>query len=184
MITTPSKTAVTLAATLTLALGLGACSGPAPEATQPVGTASTAPAETAPASAKTNTTPKIGTPVVDGDVEFVVNSVKCTTDPMKDGNYSPLDPDGQFCKVNVSATALKNIGMFLGDITITTAQIDGEVTPDVGAMMYAGALKADYIKKGQKLTGNVVFDIATDDSVATVLLKENAMSAGVAVPVN
>lgn len=102
---------------------------------------------------------------------------------MSDGNYSPLAPKGQFCKVNISVTALDDIGMFLGDVTITTANISGEVEPSIGAMMYAGTLNSDYIKKGQTLTGDVVFDIAVDDSVKTVLLKKSALTEGVVVPV-
>lgn len=130
-----------------------------------------------------DTVPGIGDTVTDGDIDFVVNSVTCSTDPMEDGNYDPLPPKGQFCKVNVSATATSDVGMFLGDITITTAQISGEVDPAVGAMMYDGTLNADYINEGQTLTGDVVFDIAVDDSVETVLLKENPMSNGVVVTV-
>lgn len=63
-------------------------------------------------------------------------------------------------------------------------QRSGEVTPDVGAMMYAGTLNADYISEGQTLRGDVVFDIAADDSVATVLVKASPLTEGVVVPVN
>lgn len=164
---------VTLSAIAALALLLVGCSPSASEDTTPE----------SPKPVEVEEAPGVGVPLVDGDVEFVVNSVECSTEPMSDGNYAPLPPKGQFCKVNVDATALADIGMFLGDITITTAQINGEVTPAVGAMMYAGSLTADYISEGQTLTGNVVFDIAADDAVATVLLKANPMTEGVVVPV-
>lgn len=166
-----TRISITAAAAALLMISLTACSTSS-------GSTSGAPGEAPEAVA-----PTIGVAVIDGDVEFVVNSVTCTEEPMDDGNFAPLAPDGQYCKVNVSATALDDIGMFLGDITITTAQISGEVTEDIAAMMYAGALKADYIDEGQTLTGDVVFDIAKDDSVATVLLKENPLSKGVVVPV-
>lgn len=135
------------------------------------------------AAAQVEKVPGIGDTVTDGDIEFVVNSVTCSTDPMQDETYAALPPTGQFCKVNVSATATKDIGMFLGNISITTAQLSDEVSPAVGAMMYEGTLRPDYIDNGQTLTGDVVFDIAVDDSVATVLLKKNAMSDGVVVTV-
>lgn len=127
--------------------------------------------------------PAIGVPVTDGDIEFVVNSVTYTDAPMEDGNYAPLAPKGRFAKVNVSATALAEVGMYLGDITVTTAQVPGEVTPAVGAMMYDGTLNPDYMHKGQTLRGDVVFDIAEGDTVTSVLLKANPMSEGVTVPV-
>jgi hypothetical protein len=126
--------------------------------------------------------PAIGVPVVDDGLQFVVNSVACSTEPMTDDTWAPLEPNGQFCKVNVSVTALTNIGMYLGDITITTAQVSGEIEPAIGAMMYEGTLNADYISNGQTLTGDVVFDIAVDDSVETVVLKKTALSDGISVP--
>ena len=122
-------------------------------------------------------------PVQDGEIEFVVHSVSCTTDAMSDDTFAPLPPSGQFCKVNVSATALANIGMYLGKITISTVNGDKDLTPPVGAMKYAGTLTADYIDKGQTLEGDVVFDIAIDDAVASVTLRENALTDGVTVPV-
>ncbi|GAA1967040.1 DUF4352 domain-containing protein [Microbacterium deminutum] len=166
-----------LPARLLVVLGLGlaltGCAGAG--VTNEGASSSAAPQEAAPA---------IGVPVTDGDIEYTVNSVTCTEQPMDDGNYDPLPPDGQYCKVNVAATANANVGMFLGEITITTAQINGEVKPDVAAMLYAGTLQPDYIKKGQTLTGDVVFDIAKDDSVKTVALKETPLSEGVVVPVD
>lgn len=127
--------------------------------------------------------PGIGTPVTDGAIEYVVNSVTCSTDPMEDDTFAALAPSGQFCKVNVSATALSNIGMFLGVITVSTTS-EAEVTPAVGAMMYEGTLQADFIDEGQTLTGDVVFDIPVDDSITSILLKENGLTDGVTVVVD
>lgn len=127
--------------------------------------------------------PAIGAPVRDGDIEFVVNSVSCTTEPMSDDTFAPLAPSGQFCKINVSATALAEIGMYLGKITIDTVGGDEGVSPAPGATMYAGTLSADYIDAGQTLQGDVVFDVALDDSVASVVLRENPLTEGVRVPV-
>lgn len=137
----------------------------------------------APTEEETSAPAGIGTAVTDGDVEFVVNSVTCSTDPMDDDQFAPLTPSGQFCRVNVSATALDDIGMFLGKITASTSS-EADVSPSVGAMMYAGTLSADYIEKGQTLTGDVVFDIPVEDTITSVLLRESALTEGVTVPVS
>ena len=185
------KRAGLIAVAVLAALGMAGCAGApdspaaAPATSSPADAPSTATSQAAPeTSAPVEQEPAIGVPVVDDNVQFVVNSIKCSTEPMDDDKYAPLKPKkGEFCKVNVSATALSNIGMYLGEVTITTDKA-GDVSPSVGAMMYAGTLRADYIDKGQTLKGDVVFDVAKGDKITAVLVKKTALSDGISIPVS
>jgi len=114
--------------------------------------------------------PKLGQPVVAGDLEFTLASYKCGV-TVKDLTGETLKPQGQFCKLEV---AIKNVGKseaLLTDDAVKLLGAEGvEYSSSSDTWFVKDALKFETVNPGNTVKGVVYFDVPKDaaPSVAAV----------------
>lgn len=149
-------------------VGSDSAAEPAPEETE---------AEPPPAAAG------IGTPVRDGQFEFVVNSVECGVPQIGSADFG-VTAQGQFCLVNLSVT---NVGdepqSFFGDAQRLFNEAGQEYGASAEAAIYLPEANSLFqeINPGNQLVGVVVFDIPADAVPFRIELHDSAFSGGVEV---
>ncbi|MBB3086667.1 DUF4352 domain-containing protein [Geodermatophilus sabuli] len=149
------------------------------------GAAADAPAEAsadAPAEAPANV-PGIGQPAADGDFNFVVNGVDCSTTQI--GNeFLNTKAQGQFCVVDLT---ISNIGdeaqSFFGDNAKLFNAQGQEFSADTEAAIYLEESSSLYeeINPGNTLNSKVVFDVPAGTTPASIELHDSMFSGGVTV---
>jgi uncharacterized protein DUF4352 len=158
-----------------------------------------APATTAPADKPASDKPKesaapkaeakIGEPVKDGELRFVVNSVKCGTTRVGD-QYFGAKAQGQFCMVKMK---VKNISdgptTFEGDNQTLINTKGQESSADTEAMLYITDENQTFLEEinpGNQVKGTLVFDIPKKSQPDKLLLKAGVLgfSEGVIVKVS
>lgn len=127
--------------------------------------------------------PAPGVPVSDGDVEFVLRSVRCglLAVPEETAEY---EADGRFCLVMVTA---RNRGdaVFRLDLGQQRAyQSDGtEFEPDAEVTEAASAPAfLDDIAPGGSATGALVFDLPVGEKIDEVQLRASETTGGARIP--
>jgi hypothetical protein len=154
--------------------------------------ATTAPADK-PASDKPNESAapkaeaKIGEPVKDGELRFVVNSVKCGATRVGD-QYLGAKAQGQFCMVNMK---VKNISdgptTFDGDNQTLINQKGQQFSADTEAMLYINDENQTFLEEinpGNQVKGTLVFDIPKKSKPDKLLLKAGVLGFSEGVIVN
>ncbi|MGK5170480.1 DUF4352 domain-containing protein [Geodermatophilus sp. CPCC 205761] len=148
------------------------------------GAAAEAPeAPAAPAAPAEPAAPGIGQPAADGDFNFVVNGVDCSSTEI--GNeFLNTTAQGQFCIVDLTIT---NIGdeaqSFLGgNATLFNAQ-GQEFSSDSEAAIYLDDSSSLYeeINPGNTLSSKVVFDVPAGTVPSSIELHDSMLSGGVTV---
>jgi Domain of unknown function (DUF4352) len=127
--------------------------------------------------------PGIGEAAADGDFNFVVNGVDCSTTEI--GNqYLGTTAQGQFCIVDLTIT---NIGdeaqSFFGDNATLFNAAGQEFSADSEAAIYLEDSSSLYeeINPGNSLNSKVVFDVPAGTTPASIELHDSAFSGGVTV---
>lgn len=129
----------------------------------------------------------IGTPVRDGNFEFVVKSVKCGQ--TKVGNeLLGKQAQGQFCMVAMTVQNIKSDPQPFSVIDQRAFGPDGaEHAADGEAAIYVNegtpGTFIDPINPGNAVTGTVVFDIPAGGKIAELELHDSPFSNGVRVKV-
>lgn len=143
----------------------GQTTAPAVETTAAETTA--APATTAaqePAGAK------LGTPVTSGDLEFTLSTFSCGVSVNSLG--AKLEPQGQFCLLEVS---VKNVGKkeaMLSDGDITLVDAAGlEFSASSDTLFVDGVLMFEMINPGNTVTGKVYYDVPKGVAPTTAQVK-------------
>ena len=131
---------------------------------------------------------KIGDRVTDGELRFVVNSVKCGASRIGD-QYLNTKAQGQFCLVKIK---VKNISdgptTFDGDNQTLINTKGQDFSADTEAMFYANDDNQTFLEEinpGNQVTGTLVFDIPKKSKPDHMLLKAGVFgfSDGVTVDV-
>ncbi len=146
------------------------------------GAAVEAPVE-APAAPAEPAAPGIGQPAADGDFNFVVNGVDCSSTEI--GNeFLNTTAQGQFCIVDLTITNIGNEAQsFLGgNATLFNAQ-GQEFSSDSEAAIYLEDSSSLYeeINPGNTLASKVVFDVPAGTVPSSIELHDSMLSGGVTV---
>lgn len=130
---------------------------------------------------------KIGQPARDGKFEFVVNSIKCGETSLSDsfGNVEAT-AQGQFCRVNVSVKNISTVPYSFEETAQYLYGPDGsKYSLSTEATIWAQPSDQDPwgndINPGNKLTGDLMFDIPKGTTPATAELHDSSASGGVKV---
>jgi hypothetical protein len=132
---------------------------------------------------------KIGEPVTDGELRFVVNSVKCGATRVGD-EYFGAKAQGQFCLVRMK---VKNISdaptTFDGDNQTLINKKGQEFSADTEAMFSVNDDNQTFLEEinpDNQVTGTLVFDIPKKTKPDKLLLKAGVFgfSEGVTVDVS
>jgi hypothetical protein len=127
--------------------------------------------------------PAPGVPVADGDVEFVLRSVRCGL-PAVPEDTAEYQADGRYCLVMVTARNRGETATTL-DLGLQRAyEADGtEHTPnaEVSEAASAPAFLGD-IAPGSSVTGTLVFDVDTGAKINAVKLRGADATKGVRIP--
>lgn len=112
----------------------------------------------------------LGTPVTSGDLEFTLSTFKCGVSVSSLG--SKVEPQGQFCVLEVT---VKNVGKkeaFLsdGDITLVGAN-ELEFSASSDTFFVEGVLMFETINPGNKVAGKVYYDVPQDVVPTTAQIK-------------
>ena len=137
----------------------------------------TAPKDVAPKTTAPKTTApqppagaKLGTPVTSGDLEFTLSKFTCGVSVTSLG--SKLEPQGQFCLVEVS---VKNVGKkeaLLSDGDISLVDANGlEYSASSETLFVEGVLMFETINPGNKVAGLVYYDVPQDVKPTTATIK-------------
>lgn len=150
-------------------------------------TESSAPSESATSEAPQASGPGIGDPAADGKFTFTVTKVKCGVKQVG-SQYVNEKAKGQFCLVTMN---VKNTGdeaqTFDAGSQEGTVNGGATVKADGTASLYAnkdGDTFLEQINPGNQLSGVViVYDIAKNQKLETVILHDSPFSGGVSVSV-
>ncbi|MFL6130498.1 MAG: DUF4352 domain-containing protein, partial [Mycobacteriales bacterium] len=128
------------------------------------------------------TGPQLGQPVRDGQLEFVVRSVRCGVGQLGSGTLSSL-PDGQYCLLRVDVTNVKDQSRRLYEPVQKLRDSAGEKhAADFGARLYFPEQTLwDEIPPGELVSGTMVFDIPADRQAVALELHDGIASGGVVV---
>jgi hypothetical protein len=146
------------------------------------------PAEEPPTTEEPEPEAKIGDRVTDGELRFVVRSVKRGATRVGD-QYLNTKAQGQFCLVKIK---VKNISdgptTFHGDNQTLINTKGQDFSADTEAMFYANDDNQTFLEEinpGNQVTGTLVFDIPKKNKPDHMLLKAGVFgfSEGVAVDV-
>ncbi|MCO7272450.1 MULTISPECIES: DUF4190 domain-containing protein [Cellulosimicrobium] len=126
--------------------------------------------------------PAVGTPVRDGDFEFVVGGMECGVMRVGDDYFSET-PQGQYCIVSLTVT---NVGdsaqTFFGSNQYTVNAAGQEYSADDVAGLYLGDDVQSWIEPvnpGNSISPRVVFDVPLDGAPVSIELHDSAFSGGV-----
>jgi len=150
----------------------------APTSEKPAAAATTKPAPVKPKA------PGIGSPVRDGQFEFVVKSQKCGVAQVG-GEFLNKTAQGQFCLVTM---VVKNIGdeprTFDDSNQVGYNAAGAKYSADGAASLYANENNETFLNEinpGNQVTGTVVFDIPKGGKIARLELHDSPFSGGVEV---
>lgn len=153
----------------------------------PATTAPPASDEPAPKESAAKPEAKIGEPVKDGELRFVVSSVKCGATRVGD-QYLGAKAQGQFCMVNMK---VKNISdgptTFDGDNQTLINTKGQESSADTEAMLYINDENQTFLEEinpGNQVKGTLVFDIPKKSKPDKLLLKAGVLGFSEGVIVN
>lgn len=144
----------------------------------------TASASTPTAAAEAEPAPAtIGTPVRDGDFEFVVQSVQPGQTKIG-GDILNTKAQGEFVVVTIKVTNSSNEAQsFFGSNIKARDAANREFEADSTAAIYLPDSKSLYEKlnPGNSVTGQLVFDVPAGTKLSTLELHDSAFSDGVLV---
>lgn len=161
------------------------------------GPASSAPASSAPPAttaapkpAPTSATPpppaaaRLGSPVRDGKFEFVVSKVDCGKSTLGSGGLTKK-AQGQFCLVALTVTNVGNESQYLDASSQKAMDAQGrQFSPDTAAAIYLGDQGNTFLNQinpGNKVDGQLVFDVPKDVKITKLQLHDSPFSGGVSV---
>ncbi|GIL31721.1 Mpr protein [Actinocatenispora comari] len=129
-------------------------------------------------------TAKLGTPVRDGNFEFVVQKVKCGVPHIGSADFGK-SAQGQFCLVTMTVQNIKSEPQTFDSSNQYAYDKQGsKLDADSDADMYLNQVDSTFlndINPGNKVTGTIAFDIPQKSSISTFELHDSAFSGGVAV---
>ena len=138
-----------------------------------------------------NSVPKsaIGQTISEDGFNFVVNSIKCGEARISTNGdvYFYSDAQGQFCRLNVTVTNTGNTANSIDASAQYLFNPQGQrYTYDSSATSHAanyslGSPLNDDINPGNSITGDFVFDVPTDVTLATAELHARSGSKGMVV---
>ncbi len=141
-------------------------------------------------SDKKPTTAKIGEPARDGKFEFTVNSMKCGEKSIGD-QFANTKAQGQFCRVNLTVKNISNEPQTLDSTSQYAYSVQGQkYSTNDEAAIYAEAdtnssgAWYNNINPGNKVTGDIFFDVPDGTNPVKVELHDSAFSNGVDVNLN
>ena len=153
--------------------------------------AQTKPAETKPAETKAPQTKPaekqapanaLGKPVRSGDAEYTVSNFKCGV-TAKGLMGDPIEPQGQFCSVDV---VVKNVGkkrLYISDEDLRLVDKDGmEYAPSSDTFFTEGVLSFEDVNPGNSVKGKVYFDVAKGVAPTTVTVRAGLFSKAEKIP--
>ena len=125
---------------------------------------------------------QLGTPVRDGNLEFVVSSVRCGV-PQVGSGLVKRTADGQYCLADVRATNVKNDARTLYEpfqklVDSAGHKHSADLTMRV---VFRDQTIWDKIQPGQRVRGTMVFDIPKNVSATALELHDGIASGGVTV---
>jgi hypothetical protein len=125
---------------------------------------------------------QLGTPVRDGNLEFVVSSVRCGV-PQVGSGLVKRTADGQYCLADVRATNVKNDARTLYEpfqklVDSAGHKHSADLTMRV---VFRDQTIWDKIQPGQRVRGTMVFDIPKNVSATALELHDGVASGGVTV---
>ncbi len=126
--------------------------------------------------------PGIGEAARDGQLEFVVRSVRCGVRKLGSGPFA-RSPNGQYCLVRVDVTNVKQDARTLFEPVQKLHDSTGEKhSADLTARVYyRDQTLWDQVKPGKSVSGTMVFDIPADRRAVAVELHDGIASGGVIV---
>ncbi len=124
----------------------------------------------------------IGTPVTDGEFEFVVNGMRCGIDSVGEG-YAVQEAQGEFCELSLTVKNTGNKPQTLLTNKQSAYDTQGrEFSPSTEATMTAdGDFFREEINPGNSAEGAIYFDVPKGTQLAKVELHDSFFSAGVVV---
>ena len=127
---------------------------------------------------------QLGTPVRDGNLEFVVASVRCGV-PQVGSGLVKRTAGGQYCLANVRATNVKDDARTLYEpfqklVDSAGHKHSADLTMRV---VFRDQTIWDKIEPGQQVRGTMVFDIPKNVSATALELHDGIASGGVTVPI-
>ncbi len=125
---------------------------------------------------------QLGTPVRDGNLEFVVSGIRCGVPEVGSGLLKRT-ADGQYCLADVRATNVKDDARTLYEPFQKLVDSAGHKHSADLAMrvVFRDQTLWDKIEPGQRVRGTMVFDIPKDVTAATLELHDGIASGGVPV---
>jgi len=125
---------------------------------------------------------QLGTPVRDGNLEFVVASVRCGV-PQVGSGLVTRTAGGQYCLADVRATDVKNDARTLYEpfqklVDSAGHKHSADVTMRV---VFRDQTIWDKIQPGQQVRGTMVFDIPKNVTATAIELHDGIASGGVTV---
>jgi uncharacterized protein DUF4352 len=125
---------------------------------------------------------QLGTPVRDGNLQFVVSSVRCGVAQVGSGLVTRT-ADGQYCLADVRATNVKNDARTLYEpfqklVDSAGHKHSADVTMRV---VFRDQTIWDKIQPGEQVRGTMVFDIPKDVTATALELHDGIASGGVTV---
>ena len=125
---------------------------------------------------------QLGTPVRDGNIEFVVSSVRCGV-PAVGSGLLERTADGQYCLADVRATNVKDDARTLYEPFQKLVDSAGNKHGADLAMrvVYRDQTIWDKIEPGQRVRGTMVFDIPKSVSATALEFHDGIASGGVTV---
>jgi len=125
---------------------------------------------------------QLGTPVRDGNLEFVVSSVRCGV-PQVGSGLVTRTASGQYCLADVRATDVKNDARTLYEpfqklVDSAGHKHSADVTMRV---VFRDQTIWDKIQPGQQVRGTMVFDIPKDVTATALELHDGIASGGATV---
>jgi hypothetical protein len=125
---------------------------------------------------------QLGTPVRDGNLQFVVSQVRCGVSEVGSGLLKRT-AGGQYCLADVRATNVKSDARTLYEpfqklVDSAGHKHGADLTMRV---VYRDQTLWDKIEPGQQVSGTMVFDIPRDVSAVALQLHDGIASGGVTV---
>ena len=152
---------------------------PAASATSAAAPATPAPSAPEPA----DNTPKFGSKVRDGKLEFVVTGMKCGIDAVGQAGFD-TKAQGEFCRVSMKIT---NIGdeaqSMFADNQLAFDAKDRKFSADTEASIYddQSQILFEEINPGNTVEGRVYFDVPKGTELVRMELHDSMFSGGVEV---
>ncbi|MEU8238292.1 DUF4352 domain-containing protein [Actinoplanes missouriensis] len=159
--------------------------GPVAAAGAPAETSAKKPAKTLSATAtRTARPPGVGDPVRDGKFEFVVSRVDCSRTSFGIEQLKRT-AEGRYCVVTLSVRNIADKPKYFLGLAQKARDINGEEYGyDEVAGLYANRNTRTFLEKlnpGDKVTGDLVFDIPPETTLAALELHDFPLSGGVTV---